>query len=184
MRSILGTIPPDAQFMYQKQGLYNVSQTGVPIADGSRLLPFVSMPFLSIDGTINGYLYDICDNYIGSIGELNTITKNNTITVHWPQGKDSGLTIPMGYYYVRCIAEVPPGNATAIFNAYKDRVNYEGTKYPLEAEQCVLDVLADLAGGELSLPLFKTETFYMDSVATQPLLGGSFNKSFEISYDI
>jgi len=171
--------------MFQRQGLYNEAITGMPIADGSKLIPFISHPVLNIEGaTITGWLKSICGNWTAGLGELDVIIKNETLTVVWTYGKDSGVNMPMGYYYIDCIATTPAGQVIPIYNAYVDRVLADDDKAVIEAEQCTLDALSKLAGGDNVFGLLKTEPFFIPDESQLAPTIGSFNQSFNESFNV
>jgi hypothetical protein len=94
--------------MYQRQGYALNHVTGTPIADGSRLLPFMSMPFEYVgDSKVSVYLHSICGNYTTLIGFLETRTVGTKISFYWIAGTESGLTVPSGYYYIQTDSSEP-----------------------------------------------------------------------------
>ncbi len=181
MRAILNTIKADAPFMYERQGLGGIYQTGTPEADGSNLLPFTSRPFTPITGAvIKLYIKSLCGNVTKQVTDPDSIFKNDKLTIHYPRLRDSGVSVTEGYYYLFCTANIPGGNPNVILDQYEARLYvFKGT---IAAEQCVIDELSRLAGGDTVVNLFKTEPFYMPNIASKPALKGSFNSSFNESF--
>lgn len=180
MISVLKTIPIEQPFMYQRQGYYHLADN-FPIADGSRLLPFVSQPFIAATGaTTTGILRTICGDYAANIGTIETIFTNNKTTFYWSAGRDSGVDVPMGKYYIEVVSQVSPQNIQPIYDAWEARVLAAGGK--VYAPECMYYALVDLAGGTQQIKLFKTEPFIMP--ATTTTLKGSFNQSFSNAFDI
>lgn len=180
MISVLETIPIEQPFMFQRQGYYHLSDN-FPIADGSRLLPFVSRPFfLALGVKPSGTLRTICGEFAADIGILPTVLTNDKTTFYWSAGRDSGVDVPMGKYYIECSAEIDPQNVPTMYNAWQTRVLAAGGE--IVAGQCMYDALLDLAGGAQTLKLFKTEPFIMPASTTT--LKGSFNQSFNESFDV
>ena len=80
--SVLRTILPSAPFIHQQQGLYN-ELSGVPIADGSKLLPFTSMPLEPIAGSkSDAWIMCLDGGHVFKIGQLPIIEKNGTVTYY------------------------------------------------------------------------------------------------------
>ena len=73
--SVLRTILPSAPFIHQQQGLYN-ELSGAPIADGSKLLPFTSMPLEPIAGSkSDAWIMCLDGGHVFKIGQLPLIEK-------------------------------------------------------------------------------------------------------------
>lgn len=189
MRSILNTIPADAPFMYQQQGYGANYITGTPIADGGYLLPFVSRPMavLEQEVIITGTLLSICGNYSIPLGVMPSTTKNNTLTVYWNAAKDTGVTPPQGYYYILIEAIIVPEDVATIVDDYVTRVEADGGT--VEAVVCLAILIEDLRGDteqeeNIYLDLIKTEPFWMPAPSQAPDRKGSFNQSFDQSFDV
>lgn len=180
MRSLLNTIPIETPFAYERQGYWANYHTGVPIADGSNLLSFYSMPFDPIVGaTVNAWLKCINGDHAYHLGELPYIERNDKWTFYH-DGSDTGAVVPMGYYYVEATAYLPQAGVGNIYSDYIIRVERQGGI--TEAESCLLDTLLDISGGVSALPLFKTEPFWMPQAGTLPEKSGDFNRDFNTDF--
>lgn len=180
MRSLLNSIPIETPFAYERQGYWANYKAGVPIANGSKLLPYYSQPFDPLQGaTVSGWLKCIHGKHAYDLGEIPYIERNDKWT-YYHDGSETGAVVPMGYYYIEASYKIPPAGVVNTYNEYILRVERAGGV--VEAKECLFEKLVGYGGGYTEGKLFKTEPFWMPQPGTLPQTLGDYNDDFNDDY--